>query len=64
MFQGIPADAVVEDRREGRVQYEAHTGDNAIMSRVREMFYRTRDDARETFKRVRHNFADFIRGND
>jgi len=64
MFQGIPADAVVEDRREGRVEYEAHTGDNAIMSRVRQMFYRARDDARDTFKRVRHNFADFIRGND
>ena len=64
MFQGIPAEAVVEDHREGRVQYEAHTGDNAIMSRVRQTFYRTRDDARETFKRVRHNFADFIRGNE
>ena len=64
MFQGIPADAVVEDRREGRVEYEERTGDNAIMNRVRQMFYRTRDDAQNTFKRVRHNFADFIRGND
>src|SRR5436853_6520675 len=58
MFQGIPADAVVEDRREGRVQYEERTGDNAIMSRVRQTFYRARDDAQNTFKRVRHNFAD------
>ena len=64
MFQGIPADAVVEDRREGRVEYEEHTGDNPIMSRVRQMFYRARDDAQNTFKRVRHNFADFIRGED
>jgi hypothetical protein len=64
MFQGIPADAVVEDRREGRVEYEERTGDNAIMSRVRQTFYRARDDAQNTFKRVRHNFADFIRGND
>jgi hypothetical protein len=64
MFQGIPADAVVEDRREGRVEYEERTGDNAIMSRVRQTFYRARDDAQNTFKRVRHNFADFIRGED
>ena len=64
MFQGIPADAVVEDRREGRVEYEERAGDNAIMSRVRQTFYRARDDAQNTFKRVRHNFADFIRGND
>jgi hypothetical protein len=64
MFQGIPADAVVEDSREGRVEYEERSGDNAIMSRVRQTFYRVRDDAQNTFKRVRHNFADFIRGED
>src|SRR5438477_12994957 len=58
MFQGIPADAVVEDRREGSVEYEERTGENAIMSRVRQTVYRARDDAQNTFKRVRHNFAD------
>jgi len=64
MFQGIPKDAVVKDRREGRVEYEDRAGENAITSRVRQMFYRTRDDAQNTFKRVRHNFADFVRGED
>jgi hypothetical protein len=63
MFQGIPADAVVEDQREGRVEYEERPGEGP-MGRVRQMFYRARDDARDTFKRVRHNFADFIRGED
>jgi hypothetical protein len=64
MFQGLPPDEVVEDQREGNVEYEAREGENAIVSRAREMFYRARDSARETFKRVRRNFADFIRGED
>jgi hypothetical protein len=64
MFQGIPADAVVEDQREGNVEYEERRGDNPIFARARETFYRIRDNARETFKRVRRNFADFIRGED
>jgi hypothetical protein len=64
MFQGLPPDEVVEDTREGNVEYEAREGENAIVSRAREMFYRARDSARETFKRVRRNFADFIRGED
>jgi hypothetical protein len=64
MFAGAPMDAVVEDHREGEVEDEVDSGDNPIMRSVRHMFYRTRDQARETFKRVRHNFADFIRGND
>jgi len=57
-------DAVVEDRREGDVGEEEQSGDNRIMRSVRHMFYRTREQAQETFKRVRHNFADYIRGND
>jgi hypothetical protein len=64
MFQGLPPDEVVEDQREGNVEYEAREGENQIVSRAREMFYRARDSARETFKRVRRNFADFIRGED
>jgi hypothetical protein len=64
MFQGLPPDEVVEDSREGNVEYEAREGDGPIISRAREMFYRARDSARETFKRVRRNFADFIRGED
>jgi hypothetical protein len=64
MFQGLPPDEVVEDSREGNVEYEAREGENPIVSRAREMFYRARDSARETFKRVRRNFADFIRGED
>lgn len=64
MFAGAPMDAVVEDHREGDIQDEEHTGDNPIMRSVRHMFYRARDQAADTFKRVRHNFADFIRGND
>jgi hypothetical protein len=64
MFAGAPMDAVVEDHREGDVEYEERSGDNPIMRSVRHMFYRTREQARETFRRVRHNFADFIRGND
>jgi len=64
MFAGAPMDAVVEDRREGDVGEEEHSGDNRIMRSVRHMFYRARDQAQETFKRVRHNFADYIRGND
>jgi hypothetical protein len=64
MFQGLPPNEVVEDQREGNVEYEAREGENAIVSRAREMFYRARDSARETFKRVRRNFADFIRGED
>jgi hypothetical protein len=64
MFAGAPMNAVVEDQREGNVRDEERSGDNAIMKRVRHMFYRTRDNAQETFTRVRHNFADFIRGND
>jgi hypothetical protein len=64
MFAGAPMDAIVEDRREGNVEEEEHRGDNPIMRSVRQMFYRARDQAQDTFKRVRHNFADFIRGND
>jgi hypothetical protein len=64
MFAGAPMDAVVEDRREGDVEDQEHSGDNPIMRSVRHMFYRARDQAQETFKRVRHNFADYIRGND
>jgi hypothetical protein len=64
MFQGLPPDEVVEDQREGNVEYEARSGESPIISRAREMFYRARDSARETFKRVRRNFADFIRGED
>jgi hypothetical protein len=64
MFAGAPMDAVVEDHREGDVEDEGHSGDNRIMQSVRHMFYRARDQAQETFKRVRHNFADYIRGND
>ncbi len=62
MFQGMPMNEVVEDRREGNVEYEARSGDGPIVGRAREMFYRARDNARDTFKRVRRNFADFIRG--
>ncbi len=64
MFAGAPMDAVVEDRREGDVGEEEHSGDNPIMRSVRHYFYRAREQAQETFKRVRHNFADYIRGND
>ncbi len=64
MFAGAPMDAVVEDRREGDVGDEERSGDNRIMRSVRHMFYRAREQAQETFKRVRHNFADYIRGND
>ena len=64
MFAGAPMNAVVEDHREGDVEDEEHSGDNPITRSVRHMFYRAREQARETFKRVRHNFADFIRGND
>jgi hypothetical protein len=64
MFAGAPMDAVVEDHREGDVGYEEQSGDNPIMHSVRHMFYRAREQATETFKRVRHNFADFIRGSD
>jgi len=64
MFAGAPMDAVVEDRREGDVEDEEHSGDNPIMRSVRHTFYRARQQAQETFKRVRHNFADYIRGND
>ena len=64
MFAGAPMDAVVEDHREGDVEEEEHRGDNPIMRSVRQMFYRARDQAQDTFKRVRHNFADFIRGSD
>jgi hypothetical protein len=64
MFAGAPMDAVVEDRREGDVGEQEQRGDNPIMRSVRQMFYRAREQAQETFKRVRHNFADFIRGND
>lgn len=62
MFQGLPADEVVEDQREGHVEYEARSSDGPIIGRARELFYRARDNARDTFKRVRRNFADFIRG--
>lgn len=64
MFQGLPPDQVVEDQREGNVEYEAREGENPIVSHAREMFYRARDSAQQTFKRVRHSFADFIRGED
>jgi hypothetical protein len=64
MFAGAPMDAIVEDHREGDVEDEGQSGDNRIMQSVRHMFYRAREQARETFKRVRHNFADYIRGND
>ncbi len=64
MFQGLPPDAVVEDTREGEVQDEERSADNPVMRSVRHMFYRTRDQAQDTFKRVRRNFADFIRGDD
>ncbi len=64
MFAGAPMDAVVEDRREGDVADEERSGDKPIMRSVRHMFYRAREQAQDTFKRVRHNFADFIRGND
>jgi hypothetical protein len=64
MFQGLPMEEAVEDRREGDVEYEPRRGDNPIVARAREMFYRARDNARSTFKRVRRNFADFIRGED
>jgi len=64
MFAGAPMDAVVEDGREGDVGDEERSGDNRIMRSVRHMFYRAREQAQETFKRVRHNFADYIRGND
>ena len=64
MFAGAPMDAVVEDHREGEVEDEEQSGNNPIMRSVRQMFYRARQQASETFKRVRHNFADFIRGND
>ena len=64
MFAGAPMNAVVEDTREGTVEDEEKNSDNPIMRQVRHMFYRTRENARETFTRVRHNFADFIRGND
>jgi len=64
MFAGAPMDAVVEDHREGDVEDEEHSGDNPIMRSVRHMFYNAREQATETFKRVRHNFADFIRGTD
>jgi hypothetical protein len=64
MFAGAPMNAVVEDHREGDVGDEERTGDNRIMRSVRHMFYNAREQAQETFKRVRHNFADYIRGND
>jgi hypothetical protein len=64
MFQGLPMEEVVEDRREGEVEYEPREGEGVIGQRVRQMFYRARDEARATFKRVRRNFADFIRGED
>src|SRR5205814_1787370 len=54
----------VTDGREGDVGDEERSGDNRIMRSVRHMFYRAREQAQETFKRVRHNFADYIRGND
>jgi hypothetical protein len=64
MFQGLPPDEVVEDSREGKVEYEARDDDGPIISRAKEMFYRARDGAQQTFKRVRRSFADFIRGED
>jgi hypothetical protein len=65
MFQGLPTNEVVEDQREGNVQDDqVGVSNNPIVARAREMFYRARDNARDTFKRVRRNFADFIRGDD
>ncbi len=64
MFQGLPMEEAVEDQREGNVEYEPRASDNPIVGRAREMFYRARDNARQTFKHVRRNFADFIRGED
>ena len=43
MFAGAPMDAVVEDHREGDVEYEEQSSDNPIMRSVRHMFYRARD---------------------
>src|SRR5437763_16379051 len=57
MFAGAPMDAVVEDHREGNGEYEERSSDNPIMRSVRHTFYRAREQALETFKRVRHNFG-------
>jgi hypothetical protein len=52
-----------QDRNENQDQNE---GDRGIFSgpkaRIKRAFRRAQDEARDTFQRVRHSFADFIRG--
>lgn len=64
MFQGLPMDSVVEQKPGGDVEYSSSGRMGPLKDRARELFGRARDQAQDTFKRVRHNFADFIRGED
>lgn len=64
MFQGLPDNAVVEEKPSGEVEYTASGRIGPIKERARTLFSRARDQAQVTFKRVRHNFADFIRGDE
>ncbi len=65
MFQGLPSDAVVQEQPSGEVEYSASGGRmGPVKDRARALFGRARDQAQDTFKHVRHNFADFIRGSE
>lgn len=64
MFQGLPSDAVLQEKPSGEIEYSSSGRLGPIKDRARGLFGHARDQARETFKRVRHNFADYIRGSD
>lgn len=64
MFEGLPTNAVVEEKPSGEVEYTSSGRIGPIKDRARALFGHARDQAQVTFKRVRHNFADFIRGSE
>jgi hypothetical protein len=64
MFAGATMADVATDEDEQQNENEGGGIFSGPKAHIKEAFHRAQDEARDMFHRVRHSFADFIRGND
>jgi hypothetical protein len=63
MYQGRNMDQVADDREQvdnRNVDPDEDPDDNIVKRRIKRLFRRTKEDARQLFVRVRRSFADFV----
>jgi hypothetical protein len=63
MYQGRNMDQVEEDRAQvdnREVEQEDDPEDNIVKRRIKRLFRRTKDEARQLFVRTRRSFVDFV----